>query len=63
MRKVALALAALGAIGIALPAAANAETVIIKKHRPVYNEVVPPPPAVVVHPHENKTVIIKHHDD
>jgi hypothetical protein len=64
MRKLFLAAAALGAIGIALPVAANAETVVIKKHRPIYNEVVPPPPPhVVVRPHDSKTVIIKHNDD
>ncbi len=60
MRKFALGLAALAAIGIAMPCAALADTVIIHKHkRPVYNEVVPPP----LHHHNNKTVIIKHHDD
>ena len=62
MRKLVLTMAALGAIGITVPAYADS-TVIIHKHRPLYNEMVPPPP-VVVHPHrDDKTVIIKKHDD
>ncbi len=61
MRKLALGLAALAAIGVAAPCAALADTVVIHKHRhPVYNEVAPPP----MHHHDNnKTVIIKHHND
>jgi len=56
MRKITLALAALGALGVAIPYAALADTVIIHKHRhPIYNEVVPPP----FHHHHKKTVIIK----
>lgn len=58
MRKLVLALAALG---VAIPYAANADTVIVHKHRPVYNEVVPPP---FHHHHDRgKTVIIKHDND
>jgi hypothetical protein len=63
MRKIVLALAGLAAMGIAMPYAAQADTVIIHKHRrPVYNEVVPPP---FHHHHDNtnKTVIIKHDND
>jgi hypothetical protein len=65
MRKLVLALAALGAIGVAMPFAAPAyaaSTVIIHKHimhkhRHVY-DVVPPRP---LHHHHSKTIIIKHH--
>ncbi len=60
MQKLALGLAALAAIAIAIPCAALADTVVIHKHRPIYNEVVPPP---YHHYHSNKTVIIKHHDN
>jgi hypothetical protein len=60
MRKLALALAALGALGIALPGVALADTVIIHKHR---DHPLPPPPVVFHHHDNNKTVIIKHHDD
>jgi hypothetical protein len=60
MRKLAFAVAAFGALGIAMPAAL-ADTVVIHKHR---DHVMVPPPPVVVHPHDNsKTVIIKHHDN
>jgi hypothetical protein len=60
MRKIALALAALGALSLAMPYAALADTVIIHKHRHrIYNEVVPPP---FHHHHRSKTVIIKHND-
>ena len=59
MRKLAFGLAALAAIGIAMPCAALAKTVIIHKHRrPLYNAVVPP----LHHYRNNKTVIIKHRD-
>jgi hypothetical protein len=61
MRKLVLSLAALAAIGVAMPLAANAETVIIKKH----HEHAFPPPPVVFHRDDgpNKTVIIKHDND
>lgn len=58
MRKFVLALAALGALGVAMPCAALADTVIIHKHR---NHM--PPPLVFHHHDNNKTVVIKHHDD
>jgi len=62
MRHLVLALAATAAVGLAIPAA-NADTVIVKKHVPDVHAVVPPPP-VVVHPREDsKTIIIKHHDN
>jgi hypothetical protein len=61
MRKLVLALAATAAMGIAMPYAAQADTVVIHKHhRPMYNEVVPPP---FHRHHDNKTVIIKHNND
>jgi len=51
MRKLALTLAALAAIGIAAPYAANAEMVVIHKH---HHHLMPV--------HHDKTVIIKHDD-
>lgn len=61
MQKLVLTLAAFAALGIAMPSAALADTVIIHKgrHR-IFNEVVPPPP--VHHHHDNKTIIIKDRD-
>ncbi len=59
MRNLVLSLAALAAIGIAMSNAAMADTVVIHKHRHLYNEVVPP---TSHHHHGSKTVIIKHHD-
>jgi hypothetical protein len=61
MRKLVLTMAAFAALGIAMPSAALADTVIIHKHRHrIYNEVVPPP---FHHHHDSKTVIIKHNND
>jgi hypothetical protein len=63
MRRLAIGLFALAAIGLAVPSAALADTVVIHKHRgamyapprgPVYNYA---PPA------RNKTVIIKHRNN
>ncbi len=61
MRNLVLTLAAFAALGIAMPSAALADTVIIHKHRHrLFNEVLPPPP--FHHHHDNKTIIIKHRD-
>jgi hypothetical protein len=61
MRKLTLALAALAAMGIAMPYAALAdETVIIKKH---HDHPFPPPPVVFHHDAPDKKVIIKHDND
>jgi hypothetical protein len=60
MRKLVLTLAALAALGIAMPYAALADTVVIHKHKhrhPLVNEVLPH------HHHNGKTVIIKHNDN
>ncbi|HTV38283.1 MAG TPA: hypothetical protein VMF12_17770 [Xanthobacteraceae bacterium] len=60
MRKLVLAMAGIAALGLAMPYAALADTVIIHKHRHhIYNEVVPPH----FHHHDSKTVIIKHDND
>jgi hypothetical protein len=55
MRKLVLALAALAALGIAMPYAALADEIVIHKHR---DHVWMPP----MH-HHDKTVIIKHNDE
>ena len=64
MRKLAMALFAVAAMGLAVPSAALADTVVIHKHRgPMYN---PPPRGPIYNyapPARNKTVIIKHHNN
>jgi hypothetical protein len=53
MRKVALALAAFCVVGITMPFAALADTVVVHKH---HHHVI------VVHHHHHKPVVVKHHD-
>lgn len=62
MKKIGFAIAALGAIALAAPTIANAETVVIKHGHPHYWH--RSHAEVIVrrgwHPHHDRTVIIRH---
>ena len=63
MKKIAFAIAALGAIAIAAPSIANAETVVVKHgghhwgHEHMHRDWHP------FHRHHDRTVVIKHRHD
>lgn len=58
MRKFVLGLAALAAIGVAMPCVAQADEVVVHKHRHhIYNEAMPD------HHHHNDKTIVKHDHD